>query len=283
MTGATRIRIIFAVLFLLGGCTYKDIPKAFFDCSTTTLSVTLVSKLDPTSCLAIDGSIAVSATGGLTPYAYSINTGGYQSEGAFANLGQGSYTLYAKDANNCEKWIQVDLVAPGSTFDVTTAMTPDTQCLTDNGSVTLTATGGTSPYTYQFGTAPAGSQNSFSNLKAGSYTFTIRDSAPSPGCIKTVNVLVKHGDTGTSYATDIKPILTNSCATVGCHNGDNGAGRNWNVFSNVQNNASNIKMRTANKSMPPAGSTTPSGSSAALTQDQINLIGCWVDDGAKNN
>lgn len=277
MTRATRIRIIFAVIFLLGGCTYNDIPKAFFDCKTSTLAVTLVSKLDPTSCLAIDGSIAVSATGGLTPYAFSINTGVYQSEGTFANLGQGSFTLYAKDANNCEKWIQVDLVAPGSTFDVTAAATPDSGCLTDNGSITLTASGGTPPYTYQFGTQPAGSVNTFSNLKTGPYTFTVRDSAPVPGCIKTVNVLVKHGDSGTSFATSIKTILSTSCAISGCHNGDNGSTRNWDVFANVQNNASNIKTRTANKSMPPAGST------AALTTDQIKLIACWVDDGAKNN
>src|SRR5258706_162958 len=268
MTGATRIRIIFAVLFLLGGCTHNDIPKAFFDCKSSTLAVTLVSKLDPTSCLAIDGSIIVSATGGLVPYAFSINTGSYQSDGTFLNLGQGSYTLYAKDANHCEKWIQVDIAAPASTLDATVATTPDNQCLTDNGSITLTGTGGTPPYTYQFGTEPAGTQNTFSNLKSGPYTFIVRDSAPPPSCIKTVNVLVKHGDTGTSFATDIKPILDKSCAISGCHNGDNGASRNWDIFANVQNNASNIKVRTTNKSMPPAGSTT------ALTQNQIKLIAC---------
>jgi hypothetical protein len=264
MTVATRIRIIFVVLFLLAGCTYKDIPKAFFDCKSTTLAVTLVSKLDPTSCLAIDGSITVSATGGFTPYAFSINNGDYQSDGAFVNLGQGSYTLYAKDANNCEKWIQVDIKAPASTLDATVTTTPDNQCLTDNGSITLTGTGGTAPYTY-------------SNLKPGPYTFTIRDSAPPPSCIKTVNVVVKRGDTGASFATDIKPILDKSCAISGCHNGDNGGSRNWEVFTNVQSNASNIEMRTANKSMPPAGSVT------ALTQTQIKMIACWVEDGAKNN
>jgi hypothetical protein len=277
MMVATRIRIIFAVLFLLAGCTYKDIPKAFFDCKSTTLAVTLVSKLDPTSCLAIDGSITVSATGGFTPYAFSINNGDYQSDGAFVNLGQGSYTLYAKDANNCEKWIQVDIKAPASTLDVTVATTSDNQCLTDNGSITLTGTGGTPPYTYQFGSGQAGTQNTFSNLKPGPYTFTIRDSAPPPSCIKTVNVVVKRGDTGASFATDIKPILDKSCAISGCHNGDNGGSRNWEVFTNVQSNASNIEMRTANKSMPPAGSVT------ALTQTQIKVIACWVEDGAKNN
>ena len=176
-----------------------------------------------------------------------------------------------------KKWIQVDITAPGSTLDATVTTTPDNECLTDNGTITLTGTGGTPPYTYQFGTGTAGSQNSFSNLKAGSYTFIVRDSDTTASCIKTVNVLVKHGDTGTSFVTNIKPILDKSCAIGGCHNGDNGASRNWDVFTNVQNNASNIKMRTTNKSMPPAGSTT------ALTADQIKLIACWVEDGAKNN
>ena len=129
---------------------------------------------------------------------------------------------------------------------------------------------------YQFGSEAAGTQNTFSNLKTGPYTFTVRDSETA-GCIKTVNVLVKHGDSGTSFASDIKTILTTSCAISGCHNGDNGSTRNWDVFANVQKNASNIQMRTANKSMPPAGST------AALTANQIKLIACWVEDGAKNN
>ena len=137
----------------------------------------------------------------------------------------------------------------------------------------LTATGGTPPYSYQFGTEKAGKQNSFSNLRSGSYPFLVRDTT---GCLITVNVRVEHGDTGTSFATDIKPILDKNCAVPGCHNGDNGASRNWTVFTQVQNNASNIGTRTTNKSMPPAGSTV-------LTEDQIRLIACWVDDGAKSN
>jgi hypothetical protein len=215
----------------------------------------------------------VSASGGIPPYAFTINNGSYQSNGVFLYLGQGSYTLYAKDANNCERWIQVGIAAPGSNLEAAVATTPDNQCLNDNGSIMLTATGGTPPYSYQFGTEKAGKQNSFSNLRSGSYPFLVRDTT---GCLITVNVRVEHGDTGTSFATDIKPILDKDCAVPGCHNGDNGASRNWTVFTQVQSNAANIRTRTTNKSMPPAGSTV-------LTEDQIRLIACWVDDGAKSN
>src|SRR5260370_31528426 len=129
MTGVVKIRIICAILFLIGGCTYKEIPKTFFNCNSTTLGVTLVSKLNPTSCLAIDGSITVSASGGIPPYAFTINNGSYQSNGAFLYLGQGSYTLYAKDANNCERWIQVGIAAQGSNLDAAVATTPGNQFL----------------------------------------------------------------------------------------------------------------------------------------------------------
>ena len=273
MSSSTRMRIIIVVILFMGGCTYNEVPKSFFDCNSSTLAVEVVSKLDVTTCLAIDGSITVAATGGIVPYAFNINGGSYQSDGTFKNLGPGSYTLYAKDANHCEKWIQVDIVAPNSTLAVAVSTTPDNQCSNGNGSITLTASGGTPPYTYQFGTGQVGNQSSFSNLKSGPYAFTVRDNLR---CPIIVNVLVHHGDTGTSFASSIKPILNDNCATSGCHNGDNGAPFNWTVFTNVQNSAVNIKTRTGNKSMPPAGSGT-------LSQGQIDLIACWVDDGAKNN
>jgi len=47
-----------------------------------------------------DGSIRIVAAGGLAPYQYSINGGGYQNNNVFINLGVGSYTLRVKDAND---------------------------------------------------------------------------------------------------------------------------------------------------------------------------------------
>ena len=90
------------------------------------------------------------------------------------------------------------------------------------------------------------------------------------------NCAVNSTDTanGTSWASDVMPIIDNNCAISGCHNGDNSSIPNWTVFSNVQANASNIKTRTGNKTMPRTGS---------LTDAEIELIACWVDDGALDN
>ncbi len=81
--------------------------------------------------------------------------------------------------------------------------------------------------------------------------------------------------TTVTFSGTIKNIITTKCAITGCHDGDNGESRNWTVFANVQSNAANIKARTATGTdMPLTGS---------LTQEQIDQIACWVDQGALNN
>ena len=87
-------------------------------------------------------------------------------------------------------------------------------------------------------------------------------------CIENPNV---------SFQNEIKPILETNCIKSGCHNGDNVAVKNWSVFANVQAKAQEIKIRTGNKSMP--RDIAPTG----LPQEQIDLIACWVNQGAKNN
>jgi hypothetical protein len=80
-----------------------------------------------------------------------------------------------------------------------------------------------------------------------------------------------------SYELEIYPILETNCIKSGCHNGDNGATRNWTVFANVQAKAELIKTKTLNKTMPL--DIAPQG----LPEAQIKLIACWVDQGAKDN
>ncbi|MCX6252216.1 MAG: GEVED domain-containing protein [Bacteroidetes bacterium] len=47
-----------------------------------------------------DGRVTVSATGGVTPYQFRINSGAYQGSGTFTGLAIGSYTATVKDAVN---------------------------------------------------------------------------------------------------------------------------------------------------------------------------------------
>jgi hypothetical protein len=254
------------------GCSSNDEPKPV-DCNTTDLAISLTSKSDPASCNTSNGSIVVSATGGAAPYQFKLNSGTFAAANTFNNLGAGSFTIIVKDGNDCEKSLAaVVLTAPTSPVAGASTIAHHTNCLDANGSITVNVTGGTPPYEYKLGSGLFVSSNVFSQLKAGNYTVTVQDDAD---CSITINNVV-NSSTTVSFQTQIKPLLETNCIKSGCHNGDNGADRNWSVFANVQAKASGIKTRTGNRSMP-------ADNANALTQDQIDLIACWVDSGAQNN
>ena len=58
-----------------------------------------------------DGSLTVAAADGLAPIEYSLDGVNYQSSNEFSGLSDGNYTIYAKDANNCEATADV-VIAP---------------------------------------------------------------------------------------------------------------------------------------------------------------------------
>jgi hypothetical protein len=80
-------------------------------------------------------------------------------------------------------------------------------------------------------------------------------------------------DPGTSWQNDILPIMKSSCAVDGCHDGV--SRRDWTQYAEVKKYAAQAKLRTQNRSMPFEG--------PPLTQEQINVIACWVDAGAPDN
>ena len=83
-----------------------------------------------------------------------------------------------------------------------------------------------------------------------------------------------------SFVAAIRPIIETKCAISGCHNGDMGPGLNWMNFDQFHARAQSglVKFRVTNHIMPP--SYSPAG---PLTQEQINTIACWADQGAVNN
>lgn len=223
-----------------------------------------------TGCGTANGSISVSGTGGNGQLIYSINGSTFQPTGEFTGLAADVYTITIKDAEECTATQQVT-VSTESEMTITTTINEDNECLSDNGQIIATATGGQAPFEYSIG-SETNSTGAFHDLASGSYALMVKDAT---NCSASEMVNVPRGDTGTSYNTQIKNIITTNCAVSGCHNGDNGANINWTVFDNVKNNAGNIKTRTQNKSMPPDGRT--------ITAEEIALIACWIDDGAKNN
>jgi hypothetical protein len=107
-------------------------------------------------------------------------------------------------------------------------------------------------------------------LKYGDHFVTIADA---DGCGVRKGVTIFRGATGISWQHDILPIMQTRCAITGCHNGVSRA-NDWRVYAQVKTNAADIRKRTQNKSMP---------FDSEMPQANIDLIACWIDEGAQNN
>ncbi len=233
------------------------------DCSS--LNVKLVSKSDASSCTVIDGNIVIEATGGTSPYVYESDFIS-NTTGNFAGLRGGEYAFTVKDSNGCLGMLEVSIGTTGSTFAATAVTEASTVCAPEsNGSITINATGGVEPYEFKRGNDPFVAQNTFVNLGFGEYIVEARDAA-------LCSVILKVEVPGMRYAT-IKSIIELNCVKSNCHNGDLGAHNNYSLFDNVKENSTSIRARTSDLTMPPGN---------PLSDDQIKLIACWVDEGANN-
>lgn len=260
------------LLALAVGCVSNDLQKPF-DCTTVAISLTVEASNNTSTCGATDGSIHVRASNGEGPYTYSINGGSFSSNSVFSNLATGTYTIVARDINGCEGTLlpSPTITNPGSTLAVSVQSESDKSCLTENGILTIIASGGVPPYTFNLNNGSFGSTSTFSNLAPSTYTVTVRDNE---GCTFSASATVSRGDTGVSWSSEIQNIISSNCAVSGCHNGSQSP--NLSTLANVQSQKTNVKARTTSKSMPPSGRTP-------LSDEQIKKIACWVDDGAKNN
>ncbi|MEP6712243.1 MAG: hypothetical protein ABJA37_07505 [Ferruginibacter sp.] len=86
-------------------------------CIGKTITITATTTASA-SCVA-DGKITVAAAGS-TGFTYKLNSGGtYQASAAFSNLSAGTYTVFVKDVDGCEKSTPATVTsggAPGALF-----------------------------------------------------------------------------------------------------------------------------------------------------------------------
>ena len=212
-----------------------------------------------------DGEVLLAASGGEEPYLYTLNDV-QQSDPLFTNLTAGTYATAVADALGCSTNGMVtinNVEGVRATTNLTNA-----GCATNEGMVEVIADSGTPPYTYRLDAGTPQSLNVFSSLSSGDYLVEVMDAL---NCKFDVNLFLP---SGVSYQQSVAPIMMNSCAVTGCHDGSNSTLPDFTQFGQVQANASMIKARTQNGTMPPNGS---------LSQSEIDLIACWVDDGALNN
>jgi gliding motility-associated-like protein len=166
-----------------------------------------------------DGTITCTATGGTNTFTYGIPAVGTNTNGQFIGLSNGTFTVTATDANGCTGTSSTTLIPPSSPIISQITTVPAGCNPNNNGSATITATNGTTPYQYKLNNGALQSSNVFNSLVNSIYTVTVQDAN---GCTST-----------SSFAINSTPNVAISSLTstnINCFGNNNGT---INVVANV--------------------------------------------------
>ncbi len=132
------------------------------------VSLNATDELCNNSC---DGTITASPSGGIEPYSYLWSNTEVSS--TINNLCAGIYNITVTDDNGCEVYSSTSINSP-AILGINIQDITEPTCGNSDGSITIGATGGTSPFAYAW--SPVSSSTSMlSGIPAGSYTVTVTD------------------------------------------------------------------------------------------------------------
>ena len=142
-----------------------------------------------------NGSILFAPSGGTGPYTYMVD--GAVRANPVAGLVPGNHTYLVIDANGCTVSGTFVITEP-TAVAVSLIVTNSTCYSADNGTVAVTASNGTPPYTYSYDGGSYVAGNTKGSLAAGPHTVNVKDAN---GCIKGSDFTV-------AEPTDISVIKT---------------------------------------------------------------------------
>lgn len=137
------------------------------------LTATLAGTFNPRCNNSNDGVVNISVNGGVQPYAYQWSAPTNATTEDLFNVGPGNpHSVTVTDANACTATVSAVLIAPPAL--TATIATVDVSCPGNNdGSATVSASGGTPGYTYQWSNLSSGT--TASSLSAGSVSVLVTD------------------------------------------------------------------------------------------------------------
>ncbi len=157
------------------------------------------------------GATVINVSGGASPYQYSFNGGPFSTNNAISSLPAGIHNVIIKDINSCTLSVNFNVSNIGGPTALNFTATNVSCNGGNNGSINVSTTSGTAPFTYTL--MPNNISNGlgiFNNLQAGNYTITVKDA------------------NNCSYSSTISinqpaPIsLSFNVTNVSCYGGNNG-------------------------------------------------------------
>ncbi|MDI1355199.1 MAG: choice-of-anchor L domain-containing protein [bacterium] len=207
----------------LSGGTYSLTIKDANNCLLTK-TITLTQPLPITVAIASQqnvlcygnatGAGTLNTSGGTAPYSYTWSTVPAQSSSIATNLSAANYTVSVRDANNCSAGKTLTITQPLSALSASISSLVNIACFGNStGSASLSAQGGSTPYTYTWNTSPVQTNAQAVNLGAGNYAGTIKDAN---NCSVSLPINISQP------ASNVSAVISN-LSPVSCFGGNNGS------------------------------------------------------------
>ena len=202
---------------VLASTTYSVTIKDVNGCTISTTAivgsvsgptVTLASSTNPKCNGVDDGKASVSTTGGTQGYTYSWSGGIVNNTSSLTNLAAAAYSVTVIDARGCTSSTDVTITTPPAL--VPTVSSTPASCATNNGTLNVSATGGTPGISYSWSNGP--SAPTVTGVAPATYTVTLTDNN---SCTISTTVTVSN---------IISPVVTTDVLTnVTCDQGNDGS------------------------------------------------------------
>ena len=207
-SGSTPIVATYTVTTTIGatGCSATDaVVVTVNPLPTLTVSITNVS------CFGGNNGTAIAiANGGTSGYSYIWNTSPIQTKDTASNLIAGAYIVTITDSKGCTATRSVVITQPAPLGVTTTKV--NVSCFGgNNGSSTVSVTGGIITYSYSWNTIPVKTTSTANSLIAGIYTITVTDAN---GCVATASFSISQPSVPLTVS-----VVQNTIGCVGKNNG----------------------------------------------------------------
>lgn len=176
-------------------CTYN---RSFTLTSANTLLLKSAT-VNTSACAATDGKINLSVVGGSGTYTYLWSNGAATAN--LSNLGAGIYTVLVTDAGTgCSVKDTMALGDGANSLVLTPSVTHSTSCSSPNGAASVSISGGSGSYAYNWSTG--GTTASVSALAPGNYYVVVKDLGSN--CSKALSVSI-----GNNASLTVNTTVTN--------------------------------------------------------------------------
>ena len=168
-----------------------------------------------------DGAVELAAEGGTGTFQYSDDGNSFGQDNEFDDLLAGTYTLFVQDENGCVETVEATIGEPEAI--VVTGIVSEGS-VTGEGTIDVTVTGGSLPYTYEWiGPGVSGQDGQdLEGISTGSYTVDVTDDN---GCTtqETFNITTDIRELGAGVTATVFPNPSQGEFVVDVQGGFQGA------------------------------------------------------------